>query len=325
MVDNNRIFLVDFGIARLFTGGKIHDTIIIGTPGYASPEHHGKRETDCRSDIYSLGATLHYLFSGIDPADRPFVFKKLSETNKDIPEKLSEAVMKALSLDPDERFQTAGEMKDYFEKEVLCLLKNKSSENNHHTKPTLENNNTSTKQLQDILPKTEIPYHPPFYGEETFTINPLNVYFYPTVYSGGAISAAAIILSGGTLTLPVIALSTLMIIPGAYIARQLSKHINKYPESINVRVNNEGLALSQGKRYIRISWDDVIGFLCFQEKSKIGLPVNKYKLFTRKGDIEFDDQIKNVKRFNDIIITHAGLALAGESGGYRRYVRVAIR
>src|SRR5579885_462690 len=57
------VYLIDFGIARLFNPGQAKDTLIIGTPGYLAPEGYGKAQTTPRSDIYSLGATLHQLLS----------------------------------------------------------------------------------------------------------------------------------------------------------------------------------------------------------------------------------------------------------------------
>ena len=63
--------LIDFGIARLFNPDRTADTLIIGTPGYAPPEQYGQGQTDQRSDIYSLGATLHQLLSGQAPGAAP--------------------------------------------------------------------------------------------------------------------------------------------------------------------------------------------------------------------------------------------------------------
>jgi serine/threonine protein kinase len=60
------LFLIDFGIARVFTPGKKRDTIPLGSPAYASPEHYGRAQTDQRSDVYSLGATLQTLLTGRD-------------------------------------------------------------------------------------------------------------------------------------------------------------------------------------------------------------------------------------------------------------------
>src|SRR5215212_2546522 len=63
--------LIDFGIARLFKPEQAGDTLVIGTPGYAPPEQYGHGQTDQRSDIYSLGATLHNLLSGDVPKTVP--------------------------------------------------------------------------------------------------------------------------------------------------------------------------------------------------------------------------------------------------------------
>jgi hypothetical protein len=72
-----QLYLIDFGIARLFKQGQARDTMALGSPGYAAPEQYGKVQSTPRSDIYSLGATLHHLLSGRDPAEAPFVFPPL--------------------------------------------------------------------------------------------------------------------------------------------------------------------------------------------------------------------------------------------------------
>ncbi len=71
------VYLIDFGIARHFTPGQTRDTVAFGSAGYAAPEQYGKAQTTTRSDIYSLGATLHQLISGADPAASPFLFAPL--------------------------------------------------------------------------------------------------------------------------------------------------------------------------------------------------------------------------------------------------------
>lgn len=67
--------LIDFSIARYYKAGKLSDTALLGTPGYAAPECYGSGQSDARSDIYSLGATMHQLITGKDPRDNPFSFK----------------------------------------------------------------------------------------------------------------------------------------------------------------------------------------------------------------------------------------------------------
>jgi len=72
------LYVVDFGIARSFKPGKQKDTAALGSWGYSPPEQFGKRQTDERSDLYSLGAVTHQLLSGLDPSDSPFVFDPFS-------------------------------------------------------------------------------------------------------------------------------------------------------------------------------------------------------------------------------------------------------
>jgi serine/threonine-protein kinase len=72
LTPHGELKLIDFGIARLFRPGKVKDTQVIGTPGYAPPEQHGHGQTDARSDVYSLGVVLHHLVTLHDPAATPF-------------------------------------------------------------------------------------------------------------------------------------------------------------------------------------------------------------------------------------------------------------
>src|SRR5690242_19542284 len=67
LIPNPRFVLIDFGIARVFKPDQTADTLIIGTPGYEPPEQYGQGQTEARSDIYSLGATLFHLLTGRVP------------------------------------------------------------------------------------------------------------------------------------------------------------------------------------------------------------------------------------------------------------------
>ena len=75
---DDHLYLIDFGIARFFKPGQARDTVNLGTPGYAAPEQYGRMQTTIRSDIYSLGATLYQLISGIYPGLNPFNFQPLN-------------------------------------------------------------------------------------------------------------------------------------------------------------------------------------------------------------------------------------------------------
>ena len=103
--------LIDFGIARLFKPGKAGDTQCFGTVGYAPREQYGWGQTDARSDIYALGAMLHHLLTGHDPTVHPFEFDDVRQLNPLVPGYVADAIAVALSEQPEERWQTAAEMK----------------------------------------------------------------------------------------------------------------------------------------------------------------------------------------------------------------------
>ena len=97
--------LIDFGIARRYRPGRPTDTMAFGTEGYAPPEQYGQGQTDARSDIYALAATLYHLLYDDDPRYHPFIFPKLQSSNAAI----NVVLKKALNPDPAQRFQTARE------------------------------------------------------------------------------------------------------------------------------------------------------------------------------------------------------------------------
>lgn len=105
------IKLIDFGIARHFKPGKTSDTQALGTGGYAPPEQYGKGQTDARSDIYALAATLHQLLTLRDPSQDLFNFPPARQLNRRVPEGLSQALAKALARDPADRWNSTSELR----------------------------------------------------------------------------------------------------------------------------------------------------------------------------------------------------------------------
>lgn len=106
-----QVYLIDFGTARFFKPGKPRDTIAFGSPGYAAPEQYGKAQTTPRSDIYSLGATLHHLLTGKDPADEPFRFTSLRSSNAALPAELDRLVMSMVEMEVKDRPSSASTVK----------------------------------------------------------------------------------------------------------------------------------------------------------------------------------------------------------------------
>lgn len=109
---------IDFGTARLFNPVKEQDTIFMGTPGFASPEQFRRSQSDGRSDLYSLGALMHYLLTLKDPGLRPFDFEPPSLSNPAVSVLMEKAVQKSLEIKPENRFQSAGEMKRLLQGEL---------------------------------------------------------------------------------------------------------------------------------------------------------------------------------------------------------------
>lgn len=67
------VVLIDFGTAREFKERHVEDTTCLGTQGYAAPEQFGGMgQTDERTDIYSLGATMYRLVTGHNPSEPPY-------------------------------------------------------------------------------------------------------------------------------------------------------------------------------------------------------------------------------------------------------------
>ena len=114
--------LTDFGIAKALSHRTPDEkTTIMGKYPYMSPEQVMFQGTDGRSDIFSLGLVFFELLTGkmvykVDDIDslidkmEKFRIPKVSKVNPNVPPALEEIVMKAVDLDPEKRFQTAGDM-----------------------------------------------------------------------------------------------------------------------------------------------------------------------------------------------------------------------
>jgi len=101
VTQTGHIFLIDFGIARFFKEGQQQDTEFLGSRGYASPEQHGIFQTNPRTDIYGLGATLHFCLTGQDPyrATDPFAFSSIQQVNPQVPLALAQLIHRMVAMD----------------------------------------------------------------------------------------------------------------------------------------------------------------------------------------------------------------------------------
>jgi serine/threonine protein kinase len=111
-----QVYLIDFGTARLFKPGRPRDTIAFGSPGYAAPEQYGKAQTTPRADIYSLGALLHHMLTGRDPAESPFQFALLRACDKQLPADLEKLIARMVEQEVGKRPESAAEVKKELER-----------------------------------------------------------------------------------------------------------------------------------------------------------------------------------------------------------------
>lgn len=109
--DNGELKLIDLASIRLFKKEAENDTIHIGTIGFAAPEQFGYGQTDVRSDIYTLGATLYYLLIGNKPISDKLNIKNIKNVRKEISVELAEVIDKCTRFSPDERFQNITDLK----------------------------------------------------------------------------------------------------------------------------------------------------------------------------------------------------------------------
>lgn len=98
-----RIYLIDFGLARLFDPAQSRNSSPVGSPGYAAPEQYDSPQTTVRADIYSLGATLHQLLTGAYPALRPFEFVPIRFPPMSSLAGLGDLIMRMLEMNPQRR------------------------------------------------------------------------------------------------------------------------------------------------------------------------------------------------------------------------------
>lgn len=114
LMEDGRVKLIDFGIAKRYSREIDADELALGSKGFAAPEQFGNRQgnglynTDIRTDIYGIGTTMYFLKTGK-------VFKEDVGWFR-VPQKMKKVIQKCTKKNPDERYQDCIE--------VLCAIKN---------------------------------------------------------------------------------------------------------------------------------------------------------------------------------------------------------
>ena len=106
MIDNNNnVKIIDYDITRIIKSQQNHDTNILGTAGYASPEQFGFSQTTHKADIYSCGVLMNYLLTAKLPN------QKLYQGN------LTPIIQKCIEIDEKNRFDSIDDLKKAIFKE----------------------------------------------------------------------------------------------------------------------------------------------------------------------------------------------------------------
>lgn len=109
---DGNVVLIDFGTAREYKNDKMEDTTCLGTRGYAAPEQFGGMgQTDERTDIYNLGATMYHLVTGHNPATPPYEMYPIRKWNEGLSSGLEYIIEKCTIQNPEERYQSIDELR----------------------------------------------------------------------------------------------------------------------------------------------------------------------------------------------------------------------
>lgn len=113
---DGNVKLIDFGTAKEYKVENNADTTALGTRGYAAPEQfgdaqgHGIYNTDARTDIYCLGATLYHIVTGRNPCEPPYEIKPIRQWNPALSSGLEKILVKCTQPNPNDRYQSCSEL-----------------------------------------------------------------------------------------------------------------------------------------------------------------------------------------------------------------------
>lgn len=114
MKEDGSVKVFDFDISRTYKTGAGKNTRLFGTEEYAAPEHFGYGQSEPRTDIYSLGVTMHEMLTG----------EQLTQEHKMIYNgKLKKIIKKCVEVDPKKRYFSAKQLRKDLEKKKSFGIK----------------------------------------------------------------------------------------------------------------------------------------------------------------------------------------------------------
>lgn len=119
---DGKLKIIDFGIAREKKVGRVSDTVALGTRGYAAPEQFGGQgQSDERTDIYCLGATMYHLITGKSPCEPPYRMYPVRHVKPGLSENIEKIILIATKSDPNKRFQSCQAMMDAIKSKDMAV------------------------------------------------------------------------------------------------------------------------------------------------------------------------------------------------------------
>lgn len=108
-----RVKLIDFGIAKECVKGTVYRGEAVGTKGYAAPEQYrdASNVLDERTDIYSFGASLAYILTGVTPSKPPNGVQSVRGLDPKLSEGIDYIISKCTKDDPEQRYHDFGEVR----------------------------------------------------------------------------------------------------------------------------------------------------------------------------------------------------------------------
>ena len=175
VTETGRIKVADFGIARAVNSVENSDRTVLGSVHYFSPEQASGGHIDERTDIYSLGVVMYEMMTGVVPFQGDtaisIALKHVQDDiplptkyNRRIPRLVEQVILKAMAKNPDDRFQSIGEM-------MSELRLSQGFINTNGARPIISKGpyNFGTQKLQPIKEKDLPEDEPPEKKKNPFT------------------------------------------------------------------------------------------------------------------------------------------------------------
>jgi len=176
--ENDQAMLIDFGISKRYDESFRETSLTLAgkSKGYAPIEQSSEKGAAMFApslDVYSLGATLYHCLTGCIPPDSTDILEEgltpPVELNRDIPESLNQAIMKAMALRKADRYQSIVELLNALKPKKNKAIVHSDEDATDHSSTAREINSYSGSTEPDADPKhivNEIQHEPPPSNDE---------------------------------------------------------------------------------------------------------------------------------------------------------------